>query len=660
MMNTCAEVDELLERLVALVRTDLSPAQFHEQLLGGAVQYGAIGAAIWFSRQDVAERADAAGIAASAANRQPAAEHVALVQTVVDRGQARIATVEVPGDAALWPTTCEYASVIAPFFVEEPAAGAVELFLPTASSPREHDAALELATAIAEVVGDYYRRRQLAECRRRESNWRSLEQFIARIYRSDFSETAAAVVHEGRWFVGCDRVSLVCAKRRSCRVVAVSGIERVESRSSVVRRMQELAEVVLKSNEPLWHHGETAERPPQIEQALQAYVAESNARALIALPLEPNRGASDGAIRSADAVGVLVFEWFAGVSLDQITQERIEAVNRHAAAAVVNAIEIDRLPLVRVNRAIAKIRWLTEARQLPKTIWALSGLLALVCALVFVPADFAITAEGELQPVERRQVFAPADGVVAEVLVEHGDDVEAGRALVRLRSASLDFESAGLQGEIQTAGKRLAAIGTARLELAADKTAAATRYLQLTSEEEELKETLKSLRRQEVLLESERAELEVRSPLAGRVLSWDVARELTARPVERGQELLSVGHVAGHWQAELRVADDQIGYLLAAEEQAQRRGEALRVSFLLAGDPGTTYEGEVEKVSLRSQASNDEGEPFVLVTVRYDEQQIDGPRPGAGVVGKIDCGRRSLGFVWLHDAWNSIRRRVLF
>ena len=86
---------------------------------------------------------------------------------------------------------------------------------------------------------------------------------------------------------------------------------------------------------------------------------------------------------------------------------------------------------------------------------------------------------------------------------------------------------------------------------------------------------------------------------------------------------------------------------------------ALDVSFLLVADPSVAYRGVVERIARRAHVDEKSGEPVVQVIVRLDDG-IENPRPGAGVVAKIDCGRRSLGFVWLHDAWNSVRRRLLF
>ena len=278
---------------------------------------------------------------------------------------------------------------------------------------------------------------------------------------------------------------------------------------------------------------------------------------------------------------------------------------------------------------------------------------------MFVPADFEIAAEGELHPAERREVFAPADGVVQSVLVEHGDDVMPSQPLMRLRSPALDLESARIQGEIQTAEKRLAAILAARLEADADPKAREGRALSLTAEEEEVKEALKSLRQQEQLLDRQLADLEIRSPQAGRILTWDVMRNWASRPVERGQPLLTLGNVSGRWLVELRLPDQQVGYVMDAAQQARQEGTPLKVCLALSSAPGVVYQGELERIALRSEWDKSRDKAHVLVTVRCMDI-IDAPLPGATVTGRIQCGRRSVGFVWFHDAWNSIRRRLLF
>ena len=661
--DVCRTIDSLLERLARLSTSDAAPERFLVQLLAAAMREAeAIGGAIWAANDCVLERfTDEALTAAPRAARNVA--RLQLIKQVIDGGISATAIIDWTTPAG---TTGRFVSVCAPFAIDRDARGCFELLLSVASPPSVQERTRGLTEAFAELVADYFTRRQIADLRQREIHWQSLSNFLEAIHRPALRECAVAIANEGRWFCQCDRVSVLYRQRSRCKVLAVSGVDRIDARSSLVACLEELADHVLKTGEALWEVGQPMQRPPPLEAALDNYFEQSHSRAIVALPLISR---SSGAITNTELVaptgpvsqcsGILVLEWFAPPAIDESARERIELVARHGASALSVAHATERLPLIAINRALAKIAWIAGPQQLPRALWIAGLMAAFLLALVFVPADFDIAADGELQPLERREVFAPSDAVVDEILVEHGDKVSAGQALLRLRSAALDLESARLRGEIQTTEKRLAAIRWARFERDTEQSTTAHRRLALTAEEEELKESLASLRRQEQILTQERALLEVRSPLDGEVLTPDVARSLAARPVERGQSLLSVGKVEGRWSLELAVPDEQIGYVLAAAEEAHRDGAALPVSFLLVGEPGVTYQGYVERIERRAHVDEKSGKPVVEVVAQLDEA-IDNARPGAAVVGKIYCGRRSLGFVWLHDAWNSVRRRLLF
>ncbi len=353
---------------------------------------------------------------------------------------------------------------------------------------------------------------------------------------------------------------------------------------------------------------------------------------------------------------MLLVEQFQAAAVEPALVGRAEAVARHAAAALANAVQYDALPLLKLERGLQGLRWLTRARQLPKTLAV--GLLVVAGGLLLtlVPADFEIEARGELQPQTRRDIFAPNDAIVNDIRVAERRDVKAGDELVLLRRPQLDFELHRVLGETQTARKRLAGVQAARLGPERGKTDTAQRFNQLTAEEEELKELLASLAEQEQILRVQQQELIVTSPIDGQVLTWDVEQLLESRPVQRGQVLLTVGDLAGPWQLELRLPDDHAGYVLDAEQTA---GHPPQVDFLLATDPGTTYRGHIEKTALSAQTDEVYGS-HVLVTVAIDRDAVRGLRPGASVIGKIHCGRRALGFVWFHDLISLVRRRLLF
>jgi len=143
------------------------------------------------------------------------------------------------------------------------------------------------------------------------------------------------------------------------------------------------------------------------------------------------------------------------------------------------------------------------------------------------------------------------------------------------------------------------------------------------------------------------------------VLTWDLANRLTARPVERGEALVTVADLSADWQLELAVADDRIGHVLAAQDAAH---PDLPVRFRLrsADAPNT---GHIESIGMTADvdtrdAAGDAARPTVEVVVAFDKSQLTEAaqrelRPGLSARAEIDCGRRSLGYVWLHDLWDA-------
>jgi hypothetical protein len=148
----------------------------------------------------------------------------------------------------------------------------------------------------------------------------------------------------------------------------------------------------------------------------------------------------------------------------------------------------------------------------------------------------------------------------------------------------------------------------------------------------------------------------VTSPNDGQVATWDVAGLLGNRPVQRGQALLSVADTAGPWELELFVPDRRIGHVKLAQQQL---ASPMAVSFLLATDPAHSYTGRVRQVAMTSEVEPEVG-AAVKVEVDVDRSALADPRPGASVVARIHCGRKSIGYVWLHEVWEFIQSRILF
>jgi hypothetical protein len=121
---------------------------------------------------------------------------------------------------------------------------------------------------------------------------------------------------------------------------------------------------------------------------------------------------------------------------------------------------------------------------------------------------------------------------------------------------------------------------------------------------------------------------------------------------------LSVADTAGPWVLEMRLDDEEIGPLSAAQREL---GEHLDVTYVVATDPAASYSGRVARVAMSTEADETKG-PTVLVTIDVDREQLSAERrrPGASVIAQIHCGRRAIGYVWFRKLWHAIETKILF
>ena len=522
--------------------------------------------------------------------------------------------------------------------------------------------------------------------------------FLARVHGSlDLDDVAAVIVNELRRLLACDRVALVLVTRGRARVLAASGQESFDDRSNVAKAWESFTEAVAALDEPFWYDESPAGRAPQIETALQHLLDVSPARYSAVVPLRPEketeRGGDDkkgnSTKHAGDPVGWLIVERFeqspangpapspfvplgqalaasgsassssaAGSASSAILRERLEMIAPHAGAALDNARRYDRLPLRKLGERIDHLAHGRFASRRWK--WAAIPLL-LAAAGLLIPTELKIEARGKLQPRERRNVFAPVDGIVTLVSVRHGSPVKADEILLTLHSPELDFDLTRVTGEIQTAEQRLESVRTTLLNSSGGSASDRSEKLRLTADEQELVQQLIGLRLQQNELKDQKAALVVKSPSAGLVLTWDVKESLDARPVRKGQLLLSIGDVSGPWEIELQVPDDRIGYVNDAARAATARGreEKVAVEFVSASAPQTVYEATLRDAARRSETPR-EGEATVRVTADIVAMPAEGLRPGAVVVAKVHCGRTSLARSWLLDLIHVVRRELLF
>ena len=180
----------------------------------------------------------------------------------------------------------------------------------------------------------------------------------------------------------------------------------------------------------------------------------------------------------------------------------------------------------------------------------------------------------------------------------------------------------------------------------------------LSAEEKELEVSIASLEAQLKVLRLQQSDLILTSPIDGQILTWEAARILESRPVRRGDLLVEVADVAGPWVLEIRVPDQDVGYVNDARRKLK---PDLDVSFILATDPKTTRYGTVRDVASDTRSYGESG-PTVLVTVEIDRSDIPETqlRPGATVIPHIHTGQRPIGFVWFRELIHTVQTKLLF
>ena len=555
-------------------------------------------------------------------------------------------------------------------------AGLIEIFHQQ-NLPDVERGYLTFLEQVSAVAGDYLGRRQLKTLDTQQSALTQVERFSRAVHESlDPVATAFVLANEARRIIGCDRVSVLVRRRRKMRLEAVSGQESVERRASAVQAIETLVRVVATAGDPLWHPDPSRELPPQIEEELEHYIDESHATALAIIPLEKPRptpvvkpgGVDAVAVAKAEAgprtapepIGAIVAEWFSSSSFDEGKRARVDLVAEHGKVAIANALTHTSLPFYGLLDLLGKSRALTTARNLPRTVLAALSAVAVLLALVLIPAELRLEGKGTLEPVHRRDVFAGIDGVVEKLEsgLEHGAGVTGGQLLATLRNTDLEVALTDVLGRKASSEEQLVSTRRALLE---DKKISADEKTRLAGRAAQLQREIESLEQQRKLYELKKLDLEVRSPIDGVIVTWQVRDRLTLRPVEKGQSLMSIADKTGPWELEVHMSDDRLGYINRAALDAKQAGRELKVDYILATAPGTRHYGLVKEIHEQAEVRGEAGNT-VLVRVTIDPERHEKEELGAGatVTARIACGKRSLGFVWFHDVLAFIQSQILF
>lgn len=490
----------------------------------------------------------------------------------------------------------------------------------------------------------------------------------------DLQATAFRAANELRRIAGVDRAAVLLNRRGRFSIQAISGVAVIDRRANAVRAAEQLvrAAVVLgrtvefPSAEPL---------PPQISEPLDAYLDVSGVTSMVVVPLfeshknsphrDPDSQTAEGSAASAfleDFVGdrephaIVLLEQFSGEFDRKQSAQTFEAC-ADVSVALANARQHDRIFGLRTLQLLGD--WF-GGRRLPYTLLACLVMAVLFVLSMLIKIDHKVIASGVAEPVERRSVFARVDGVVQEILVEDGYDVQKGDPLIRLENADLETSAEDLTGKIQTSTRRLTSIESLLLDPGTDAKQAG----RLAIEKRQLESEIKSLRSQLELVQAERKHLIVRAPISGTIEGWQLKRKLGDRPVSRGNELLVVSDTDGEWRLKLEIPDQDAAEVL----RYYRDDQSLPVRFAAASHPDVTYSANLQWIASTARRRSDGMNVIDAIasirlepgSKRFEAFAISETRTGVEATAKIVCGKRSVLSSWFGDVADFVNRNVLF
>jgi hypothetical protein len=427
-----------------------------------------------------------------------------------------------------------------------------------------------------------------------------------------FPTAATALANELAGLLRCDRVAIGILRKGATRLEVVSHSSserhRGEAFAAIEAAMDECVDQQATIVFPPPEHS-----PPRITLA-HADLARRGAAAVLTLPL----------VDQSRVFGAITLDRMDGPDFELQEVARIE----HLAGLIGPLLAVKReaeTPLLRqIGRRFGAVwRKFTGPGHVMVKV-STAGVALTVGLLTLLPVDYRITAPVRVEGQVQRILSAPSDGFLESVHVRPGDFVRADQILVELARQDLLLELSRWQSEL---AKHENAYGAA---MSSGDTSRLTASLA----------GLQEARAQLDLVQGQLNRAQIRAPFDGVVISGDLSQSLGV-PVERGNALLTVAPIEGR-RLIIEVDERDI-----AQVRPGQTGE-----FVLRAMPGEALGLSVERIT--PVASNRDERNFFAVEAAVIGADT-GLRPGLEGVAKIDAGRRSLAWIWLHRVADWLR-----
>jgi multidrug efflux pump subunit AcrA (membrane-fusion protein) len=401
-----------------------------------------------------------------------------------------------------------------------------------------------------------------------------------------------------RSFAGAEGVAVGLVHKHHCRAVAVAGASGVSEKSEASAAIDRALTLAA------FQAGDLRVPTADLEE-LERILTNASACGY-------KLASSDGV-----AVGSIVF-WGRAGHFDRRRAEKILGVLGEPLASTLHLLQ----------RAAPGPAWRFVQRLCSTKRWILWTTLAVVALSAAMLAPFRVDFECAAQPLRRRFIAAPFAGKFDESLVRPGDLVAKDAILGRMDGHELRLELAAVQADYERTQK------SRDVNLAGGKVAAA----QIDKLE------LERLDQQRKLIESRLANIEIRSPVAGYVISGDMKHNEGA-PLTLGQVLYEIAPLE-EMIVEVSIDDDEVAQV----------HEGQPVSIYFDAYRGETLAGKLARIYPRSEIRDSRNVFVGEVVLEGNKLSL---RPGMKGTARIDAAHRNLLFGVCQRAWHWISLNLL-
>jgi Barrel-sandwich domain of CusB or HlyD membrane-fusion/GAF domain len=323
-------------------------------------------------------------------------------------------------------------------------------------------------------------------------------------------------------------------------------------------------------------------------------------------------------------VGALTFERPSGSEFEPETIELLENVVTVIGPVLEEKRQNDRWIIFKVVESLRlQLARLFGPGHLARKL-IVAALVAVVLFLTFAHTTYRVDADAKIEGLVRRAVVAPYDGFIKEANVRAGDTVEEGQVLATLEDRDLLLE-------------RLKWVTERQQHLFEYDKALATRQPATINV---VRAQVDQADAQIKLLDEQLARIKLRSSIAGLVVSGDLSQMIGAA-VQRGQLLFEVAPL------------DSYRVILSVDEREIGRVEPGQSGDLVVSAlPNETLSFKVDKITPIADAQSGRNVFRVEGLLSDNPQHL---RPGMEGVGKIEIGRRSMAWIWVHPLIDWLR-----